>query len=103
VELGSVADESFVTAAVAQTLGLQESPGRPLLETLIAHLKPEALLLIVDNCEHVIGEVAALASALLRGCPRVRILATSRESLRIAGEQTYRLPSLHVPSRMPEA
>ncbi len=81
-----------MAAAVARALSVEESPDRPLLETLLAYLKPQALVLILDNCEHVIAEVAALADALLRGRPKLRILATSREPLRIAGEQAYRLP-----------
>ncbi len=98
VELAPLGRGTFVAAAVAQALGMTESPERPLLETLVANLKRKALLLILDNCEHVVAEAATLADALLRGCPQLRILATSRESLRIAGEQTYRLPSLGVPA-----
>jgi predicted ATPase/transcriptional regulator with XRE-family HTH domain len=98
VELAPVAQGSLVPGAIVQVLNLQESPNRPLLETLLAYLKQKSLLLILDNCEHVISEAAALADALLRGCAHLRILATSREPLRIAGEQTYRLPSLHFPT-----
>ena len=72
--------------------GRQEVPNRPLLETLITYLKNKPMLLILDNCEHVIAEAASLPTRFLIGCPRVRILATSRESLRAAGEYTYRLP-----------
>jgi predicted ATPase len=97
VELAPV-QESFVASAVAQVLSVQESANRPLLQTLVANLKQKSLLLILDNCEHVIAEAAALAAALLNGCPYVRILATSREPLRIAGEQLYRLPSLRMPT-----
>jgi len=96
VELAPLAQGSFVATAVAQALNVRESPDRP-LQTLLAHLERKSLLLILDNCEHVIAEAAAFADALLRGCPHVRILATSREPLRIAGERTYRLPSLRVP------
>jgi len=98
VELAPVVRGSFVPSAVARALSVQESPNRPLMETLLAYLKPKALVLILDNCEHVIAEVAALADALLNGCPKLRILATSREPLRITGEQTYRLSSLPVPT-----
>jgi len=97
VELAPV-QGSFVPAAVARALNVQESPNRPLLETLLAYLKQKSLLLILDNCEHVIAEAAALADALLRGCPQLRVLATSREPLQILGERTYRLPSLNVPT-----
>ncbi len=97
IELAPLAQGASVAPAVAQVLGLQESPNRPLLATLVAHLERKSLLLILDNCEHVIAEAAALADSLLRGCARLNILATSREPLRIAGEHTYRLPSLAVP------
>jgi len=98
VALAPVGDPRLVVAAIASTLSVQEVPDRPLLETLIAYLKNKALLLILDNCEHVITEAAFVAGALLAGCPRLRILVTSREPLRTAGEHTYRLPSLSVPT-----
>jgi DNA-binding CsgD family transcriptional regulator len=69
VELAPVAQGSFVAATVARALSVQESPTSPLLETLLAYLKAKALVVILDNCEHVIAEVAALANALLRNCP----------------------------------
>jgi len=98
VELAPLKHGSAVGAAVAQSLGLRESPGKAVFETLRDYLAPLAMLLILDNGEHVIADVAALAGALLRYCPQVRILITSREPLRIAGEQTYRLPSLRLPT-----
>jgi predicted ATPase/DNA-binding XRE family transcriptional regulator len=101
VALAPIEHPSFVVATVASALGVQEVPNRPLLETVRAYLKNKTLLLILDNCEHVITEAARVADALLAGCARLRILATSREPLRAAGERTYRLPSLSVPS--PEA
>ena len=88
----------MVVTAIASTLGVQEVPNRPLLETLVAYLKNKTLLLILDNCEHVITQAAEVAETILSSCAHVRILATSRESLRAAGEQSYRLPSLSVPS-----
>ncbi len=84
----------LVTATVAAAVSVQELPDRPLLETLGASLKNKAMLLILDNCEHVISEAASVADALLGSCTHLRILATSREPLRTAGERTYRLPSL---------
>jgi predicted ATPase len=99
VTLAPVADPALVVAAIASTLSVQEVPDRPLLETLMAYLKNKAILLILDNCEHVVAEAASVASALLAGCQKLRILATSRERLRTAGEYTYRLPSLSVPTR----
>ncbi len=101
IGLAPISDPSLVAATIASTLGVQEVPNRPLLETLVTYLKNKALLLILDNCEHVIVEAAIVAATLLIGCPRVRILATSREQLKAAGERTFRLPSLSVPS--PEA
>ncbi len=98
VGLAQVTDPSLVVAAIASPLGVQEVPEHPLLETLQGFLKNKSLLLILDNCEHVITEAASVAESLLVYCPRVRILATSREPLRAAGERSYRLPSLSVPS-----
>ena len=98
VALAPVGDPALVVAAIASTLSVQEVPDHPLLETLMAYLKNKTLLLILDNCEHVITEAAIVAGALLAGCPRCAILATSREPLRTAGEHTYRLPSLSVPA-----
>ena len=101
VGLAPVGDPSLVEAAVASALGVQEVPRCPLRETLLAYLKKKSLLLILDNCEHVITEAASIAVRVLADCPRVRILATSREPIGAAGERAYRLPSLTLPS--PEA
>jgi predicted ATPase/transcriptional regulator with XRE-family HTH domain len=98
IELAPLTQGSAVAAAAARALNVDETKGRPLLDTLLEYLKEKSSLLILDNCEHIVGEAAAFAQALLRGCPRLRILATSREPLRIAGEQAYRLPSLPVPA-----
>jgi predicted ATPase/DNA-binding XRE family transcriptional regulator len=97
IAFAPLVDDSFVVATIASAVGVQEVPNRPLLETLRAYLKNKPLLLIFDNCEHVITEVASVVEALLASCPRLRILATSREPLRTAGEHRYRLPSLSVP------
>ena len=99
VGLAPLSDPSLVSAAIASALRVQEVPNRSLLETLLAHLKNTTLLLILDNCEHVVTEAVIVADTLLAGCPRIRILATSRERLKAAGEYTYRLPSLSIPSR----
>jgi predicted ATPase/transcriptional regulator with XRE-family HTH domain len=99
--LAQVADPSLVVTEIASSLGVQEVPNHLLLETLWAYLKNKTMLLILDNCEHVVASVRTVAKALLLNCPHVRILATSREPLRCAGEQSYRLPSLSVP--WPEA
>ena len=94
VGLAPISDASLIPAAIASALGVQEVPNRPLLETLLEHLKNKTLLLILDNCEHVATHAATVADALLANCPRVRILATSREPLHAGGEQVYRIPSL---------
>jgi predicted ATPase/class 3 adenylate cyclase/transcriptional regulator with XRE-family HTH domain len=97
VELAPLADPALVVQAVAQTLGPREEAGRSLRETLLAHLRERHLLLVLDNCEHLVSACAALALALLQGCPSVRIQATSREELGVPGERLYRVPSLAVP------
>lgn len=94
VALAPVRDPSLVGSAIATALGVQEVPNRPLLETLTAYLKTKAFLLVLDNCEHLVGAVAVVAQAVLGGGPQVRIIATSREPLQAAGERAYRLPSL---------
>jgi predicted ATPase len=97
VELAPVTDTSLVGSTIAATLGLREQPDRPVLETLLRYLKHKRLLIILDNCEHVIEETASVADAILRECPNLRLLATSREPLRIDGEYVYRMPSLAFP------
>jgi predicted ATPase/class 3 adenylate cyclase len=97
IELAGISDPSLVAPAIAQSLGVRESHNQALLDTLLANLKHRRLLLVLDNCEHVIDEVRSVTGGILRACPDVRILATSRESLNIAGEQVFRLPSLAVP------
>jgi len=94
VALAPLSDPSLVVTAIASALGVQEVPNRPLPETLVTYLKSKTLLLILDNCEHVITHAAEVAETILSSCARVRILATSRESLRAAGEHSFRLPSL---------
>jgi predicted ATPase/DNA-binding XRE family transcriptional regulator len=97
VELAPLNDPKLVPHALAEALRVQESPNRPLLETLLAHLAQRRLLIILDNCEHVVSQARELAGALLRQCPSVALLTTSREALSVTGEQTYKIPSLAVP------
>src|SRR6266545_6303760 len=97
VELAPLADAALVPRAVATVLGLREDAGRPILATLTDFLSARNLLLILDNCEHVVEACAHLADALLRACPKVVILASSREALGIAGEAPFRVPSLRTP------
>jgi predicted ATPase len=97
VDLAPLQNPSFVASAVGSALGVQESATRPVLESVVQYLKRRRLLLIVDNCEHVIAEAARVVETILRTCREVKVLATSREPLEIAGEQVYRLPSLAFP------
>ena len=103
VELAALADPTLVPHAVAGVLGVTDQPSQPITATLVAALRSRRLLLALDNCEHLVAACAALADGLLRSCPRVRILATSREALNITGERVWRVPSLAVPdgSRLP--
>ena len=104
VELAPLADSSLVPQVVASTLGLSEQPGRSLTETLSDYLASKKVLLVLDNCEHLIEACAELAEALLRSCPELRVLATSREALGITGEVAWPVPSLSLPDlrRMPD-
>jgi predicted ATPase/class 3 adenylate cyclase len=97
VDLAPLADPELVPQTVAAALGLQEAPGCPPAERLQDYLKPRHLLLILDNCEHLIDASAQLAHALLQCCPQVRVLATSREALGIAGERSHHVPPLSLP------
>jgi len=97
VELAPLSDPALVVQAVAAVLSVREEAGAPLLQTLIKTLKSKRLLLILDNCEHLLSAAAALADALLKACPQVTILASSREGLGVSGEQAYRIPSLELP------
>ena len=96
-ELAPVRDPVRVAPAVTVALGVREQPGMPAAETLMRVLARRQLLVVLDNCEHVIGEAAQLCAGLLAACDDVRVLATSRERLRIAGEAAYRLAPLPVP------
>ena len=93
VDLAPLADPQLVPETVATTLG-RRPMSRPALVVLIEYLLDRRVLLILDNCEHLIGACAELAEALLRACPDLRILTTSREPLNIPGEVTWRVPSL---------
>ena len=97
VELATLTDPALVPQAVATALGVQEQPDRPLTATLGAALQARAALLVLDNCEHLIDAVAHLAETLLGGCPALRIVATSREALRIPGETSWSVPPLSLP------
>ncbi len=98
VELASLSDPAVMAQTVAFTLGVREQPGRSLTETLADYLRPREMLLVLDNCEHLVEACADLTDALLRACPGLRILATSRETLGIAGETSWLVPSLSLPA-----
>jgi predicted ATPase/DNA-binding NarL/FixJ family response regulator len=99
VELASLTDAALVDWAVASSFGIRELPDRTILDSLLEWLGPREGLLVLDNCEHLVEACAELANTLLAGCPDIRILATSREPLRIPGEATWRVASLAVPDR----
>jgi predicted ATPase/transcriptional regulator with XRE-family HTH domain len=97
VDLAPLADPQLVPQTVAAGLGIREQPGRPVLDTLVAVLHHSELLLLLDNCEHLVEATARFAYALLQLCPHLRILATSREVLAVEGETVWRVPSLKLP------
>jgi predicted ATPase len=97
VELAPVTDPQQVPAVVAASLGVREQPGVPVAGTLARVLARQQLLLVLDNCEHMIDAAAGLCGELLAACDELRVLATSREALRVAGEARYRLAPLAVP------
>jgi predicted ATPase len=98
VDLTALSDPALLPQAVADALSMAPPPADSLLAALVAYLRPRHLLLILNNCEHLIGACAALAGHLLAQCPRLSVLATSREPLRIPGEVAWRVPSLTLPS-----
>ena len=96
-ELAPLSDAQLVTSIIGDVLGVSLSVPTAAIETLTSALKDKQLLLIIDNCEHVIAEAARVTEALIRNCPRVSILASSRERLAIQGESVIRVPSLPTP------
>jgi non-specific serine/threonine protein kinase len=97
-DLAPLGDPDLVAVTVADVLGVHQESGRPAVETLVEAVGGRSLLVLLDNCEHVIGACAKLADALLRGCPDLALLATSREPLGIDGERVYRVPPLTTPA-----
>jgi predicted ATPase/class 3 adenylate cyclase len=98
VELAPLSDPSLVPIIIASVLGVREEQGRPLMATLLEWLRPKELLLILDNCEHLIDACARFADAAIHASRGTRILASSREALGIAGELAYHVPSLPTPN-----
>ena len=103
VELASLTDERLVPDALASVLGVKEEAGRPVLEALEKYVRDRQLLLILDNCEHLVQACAALAKKLLRSGRGLQVLASSRERLHVMGETTYPVPSLAVPDPLTNA
>ena len=99
VELAPIAERALVEKAVASALTIQERRGQLLSESIARRVGSRAVLLVMDNCEHVVEVCATLLATLLTGCPRLHILATSRQSLRIGGETTYSLSPLELPNQ----
>ena len=97
VELAPLAQPELIPHAVAAAVGVRLAGGPPAGEALVAGLRERELLLVLDNCEHLVAGCAELADEVLRGCPHVQVLATSREPLAVAGEIVYRVPSLSLP------
>jgi len=97
IELATIDDPSQVAAAIAAPLRVRDEPGQPMLLTLTNYLRNKQLMIILDNCEHLVAECARIAETLLRASPGLQILASSREPLGIAGERTWPVPSLSIP------
>jgi predicted ATPase/Tfp pilus assembly protein PilF len=100
VDFAPIADPELVSSVIAQAVGMTQQADRRVDESIPLWLKRKQLLLIFDNCEHVVGTVVPIAAAILRGAPDVRILGTSRQALGIGGEEIVRIPSLDVPHRI---
>ena len=97
VELAPISDPLLLPRTTAIAIGLRDEPQRPVIDMLCDYLRGKQLLLILDNCEHLVEACAQLADTLLHACPQIRILASSREALGIAGETSYLVPSLELP------
>ena len=97
VDLTPIKEGHLVARVFGSALGVQERPRQPMAQTLLLHLRGQRLLLVVDNCEHVIEGCAALVDSILRSCPSITLLATSREALRVSGETVKRVAPMAVP------
>jgi predicted ATPase len=103
VDLAPLSSPDLVPPTVASTLSLTESTTQSVEEALIAQLRQKQLLIVIDNCEHLIHATAQLAEKILRACARVQLLATSRELLRVPGEVNFQVPSLSLPDELESA
>jgi predicted ATPase/DNA-binding CsgD family transcriptional regulator len=101
--LSSLSDPDLVPNAVGSALGVRETPDRTPIEALAAFLEAKGPLIVLDNCEHLIWACAALVDVLLRSCPGLKVLATSREPLGVAGEVSWPVPPLSLPDQQQNA
>jgi predicted ATPase/serine/threonine protein kinase len=99
IDLAPLQSDERVVEAAAAALGVHEEAGRTTKQSLLEHIGSRAMLLVIDNCEDVLAGAAALASALLAACPQVRVVATSREPLSVAGETVFAIPTLALPAK----
>lgn len=97
VELGALTDPSYMVGEIATVFGIRGHPTHPLLDVLVQELSTKAALVVIDNCEHLIGEAASVVRAMLEGCPMIRVIATSRAPLQLAGEQIWPVEPLDLP------
>jgi len=97
IELAPLASPTYIVSAIASTFNLRELQGVPLIDTVTDYLRGKKLLLILDNCEHLVDACAKLSDQFLHACPNLKIIASSREALGISGESVYRVPSLSLP------
>ena len=97
VELAPLSESGLVAQEVANVLGVQERPGEPLVDTLVEALAGKEMLLVLDNCEHLVEAAARLVDTLLASCPHLKVLATSREPLGVSGEVNWAVPPLSLP------
>jgi predicted ATPase/DNA-binding CsgD family transcriptional regulator len=100
VEFASLADPLMVLHVLADTMGIRETPGLRLLDTILLYLNDRQLLLVLDNCEHLVNACAELVQALLTHLPRLKVIVASREPLGVSGEAVFRVPSLSFPKDM---
>ena len=102
VELAPILDALLIPRTIASAIGLRDEPQRPVIDMLLLcdYLRDKELMLILDNCEHLIEASAQLADWLLHACPKIRILASSREALGMSGERLYLVPSLQLPDSL---
>ena len=99
LDLSPLRDDAHVAAEAAQVMGVKAEPDRTLVQAICAHLKARRVLIVIDNCEHLVKASAEMAQAILRAAPYVRLLATSREALHVPGEQSYPVHPLPLPAR----